>query len=146
MRVERCSPFRDVPAQRSVGARGLLCLYKPIHMAQESFSVLRSPFTVQAYDGEQRLTQLDRIKGMTTQIAAVDADLDQALAELDMLRHLEDDAVRDALVSEGWDDKVDAKRAKRDVARCDKRIKGLESDRVKLVTRRTAMIDRLAAQ
>jgi hypothetical protein len=89
---------------------------------------------------------LDRIKSMNSEIAAVDADLDQAVAELDMLRHLEDDAVRDALVSEGWDDRVDAKHAKRDVARCEKRIKGLERDRQKLVKRRTAMIDKLAAQ
>ena len=89
---------------------------------------------------------LDRVKGMTTQIAGVDADLDQAVAELDMLRHLEDDAARDALVSEGWDDRVDAKNAKRDVDRCVKRIKRLEMDREKLVTRRSAMIDRLAAQ
>jgi len=92
------------------------------------------------------MTQLDRIKGMTAQIDHVDADLDQAVAELDMLRHLEDDAVRDALVSEGWDDKVDAKNARRDVDRCVKRIKGLEKDREKLVNRRSAMIDRLAAQ
>jgi hypothetical protein len=89
---------------------------------------------------------LERIKGVTVQIADVDADLDQAVAELDMLRHLEDDAARDALVSEGWDDRVDAKNAKRDVARCVKRIKRLEKDREKLVTRRSAMIDRLAAQ
>jgi len=92
------------------------------------------------------MTQLDRIKGMTAEIAAIDVDLDQAVAELDMLRHLEDDAVRDALVSEGWDDKVDAKHAKRDVARCVKRIKGLERDREKLVHRRASMIDKLAAQ
>ena len=92
------------------------------------------------------MTQLDKIKGMTAQIASVDADLDQAVAELDMLKHLEDDAVRDALVSEGWDDRVDAKRAKRDVLRCEKRIKGLEKDRLNLVRRRTAMIDKLAAQ
>ena len=92
------------------------------------------------------MTQLDRIKAMTAQVTAVDADLDQAVAELDMLRHLEDDAFRDALVSEGWDDKVDAKHAKRDVARCVKRIKGLERDREKLVKRRALMIDRLAAQ
>jgi hypothetical protein len=83
---------------------------------------------------------------MTAEIAAVDADLDQAVAELDMLRHLEDDAVRDALVSNGWDDKVDAKHAKRDVDRCIKRIKGLEADRAKLVKRRASMIDKLAAQ
>jgi len=89
---------------------------------------------------------LDKIKGMTTWIALVDADLDQAVAELDMLRHLEDDALRDALVSEGWDDRVDAKHASRDVARCEKRIRSLERDRVKLVKRRTAMIDKLAAQ
>jgi hypothetical protein len=89
---------------------------------------------------------LGRIKGMTAQIADVDADLDQAVAEVDMLRHLEDDAMRDALVSEGWDDRVDAKNAKRDVDRCLKRINGLENDRAKLVKRRSAMIDRLAAQ
>ncbi len=89
---------------------------------------------------------LDRIKGMTVQIADVDTDLDQAVAELDMLRHLEDDAARDALVSEGWDDRVDAKNARRDVDRCVKRIKGLEKDREKLVNRRSTMIDRLAAQ
>ncbi|MEN8238190.1 MAG: hypothetical protein ABFR53_03195 [Actinomycetota bacterium] len=92
------------------------------------------------------MTQLDKIKGMSVQIAAVDADLDQAVAELDMLKHLSDDAERDALVSDGWDDKVDAKNAKRDVARCEKRIKGLERDRAKLVKRRADMIDRLAAQ
>jgi hypothetical protein len=89
---------------------------------------------------------LERINGMTAQIADVDADLDQAVAELDMLQHLEDDAARDALVSEGWDDRVDAKNAKRDVDRCVKRIKGLEKDREKLAKRRSAMIDRLAAQ
>ena len=89
---------------------------------------------------------LDKIKAMSAQIAAVDTDMDQAVAELDMLKHIEDDAVRDALVSEGWDDRVDAKHARRDVARCEKRIAGLERDRAKLVKRRTAMIDRLAAQ
>ncbi len=92
------------------------------------------------------MTQLERIKGMTAEIAAVDTDLDQAVAELDMLIHLEDDALRDALVSEGWDDKVDAKHARRDVARCERRIKGLERDRERLVKRRATMIDRLAAQ
>jgi len=89
---------------------------------------------------------LEKIKGMTTWIALVDADLDQAVAELDMLHHLEDDAARDALVSEGWDDRVDAKHARRDVDRCKKRIVGLERDRAKLVKRRAAMIDKLAAQ
>ena len=92
------------------------------------------------------MNQIDRIKALNAEVEAVDADLDQAVAELDMLQHLEDDAVRDALVSEGWDDRVDAKRAKADVDRCLKRIKGLEKDRERLVKRRTAMIDRLAAQ
>jgi hypothetical protein len=63
-----------------------------------------------------------------------------------MLHHLEDDAVRDALVSENWDDKVDAKRASADVARCEKRIRGLETDRTRLVERRKRMIDKLASQ
>jgi hypothetical protein len=92
------------------------------------------------------MNQIDRIKGLNAEVEAIDADLDQAVAELDMLQHVEDDAVRDALVSEGWDDRVDAKRAKADVDRCLKRIKGLEKDRERLVKRRTAMIDRLAAQ
>ncbi len=91
------------------------------------------------------VTRLDKIKGMTARIEAVDADLEQAVAELDMLRHLEDDALRDALVSEGWDDKVEAKHAQRDVARCEKRIRRLERDRAKLVNRRAAMIEKLAA-
>jgi hypothetical protein len=109
------------------------------------------PIRIQPSDASQQpggttVGPLDRIKGITAQIADVDTDLDQAVAELDMLRHLEDDAMRDALVSEGWDDKVDAKNATRDVDRCVKRIKSLEKDREKLVKRRSAMIDRLAAQ
>lgn len=89
---------------------------------------------------------LSKIKALTTRIEDVDRDLDQARSELDMLNHLEDDAVRDALVSEGWDDKVDAKRAHADVRRCEKRIDRLTRDRSKLVERRTWMIDKLAAQ
>ena len=92
------------------------------------------------------MTSLDKIRGLTTRIEAIDLDLGQARAELDMLHHLEDDAVRDALVSENWDDKVDAKRASADVARCEKRIRGLENDRTRLVERRKRMIDKLASQ
>ena len=92
------------------------------------------------------MTSLDKIKGLTTRIEAIDLDLGQARAELDMLEHLEDDAVRDALVSENWDDKVDAKRAYADVVRCEKRIRGLQNDRTRLVERRKRMIDRLASQ
>jgi Spy/CpxP family protein refolding chaperone len=89
---------------------------------------------------------LSKIKALSARIEGVDRDLDQARAELDMLNHLEDDAMRDALVSENWDDKVDAKRAHADVQRCEKRIDRLTRDRSRLVDRRTWMIDKLAAQ
>ncbi len=91
------------------------------------------------------MATLDKIHGLNAQIAAVDTDVDQAHAELDMLRHLADDALRDAAVSDNYDDRADAKMTNADVARCERRIKGLLRERGKLVRKRDRLVDKLAA-
>jgi len=88
---------------------------------------------------------LDRIWGLNAQIAAVEADIGQARAELDMLRHIADDALRDAAVTDNYEDRADAKMTHADVARCERRIDGLARERVKLVRKRDRMVDKLAA-
>lgn len=88
---------------------------------------------------------LDKIQRLNNEIAAIDRDIDQSRAELGMLQHLEDDAVRDAVVSDHYDDRADAKMTKADVVRCEKRIRGLERDRGRIVSRRQRMVDKLTA-
>jgi len=91
------------------------------------------------------VAMLDKIRGLNVQIAAVDADIDQARAELNMLQHLADDAIRDAAVTENYDDRADAKMTHADVARCERRIEGLARERAKLVRKRDRMVNKLAA-
>lgn len=87
---------------------------------------------------------LDKIHSLNVEIAAVDADIDQADTELGMLRHLADDALRDAAVSGNYDDRTDAKMTNADVTRCERRIKGLLRERHRLVRKRDRMVDKLA--
>lgn len=90
-------------------------------------------------------SELDRISGLSVQIAALDAQIEQVRAESSMLRHIDDDAQRDAAVSDRWDDRADARRTAADVARIDQQIVGMENSRSSLVAKRNGLISKLAA-
>ena len=80
-----------------------------------------------------------RLLALTDEIARLHDDLDQANAELNMLQHLQDDAVRDSAAG-GPIEREDARVGARDVARFRKlveelsgRIETLDAKRVKLL-------------
>jgi hypothetical protein len=88
---------------------------------------------------------LDRIKGITAQIAVLDAQIGQSLEEMSMLEHIDDDAQRDASVTDNYEDRAEAKMTRSDVARMSKQITNLEKDRTRLVTTRDKLIAKLAS-
>jgi hypothetical protein len=88
---------------------------------------------------------LDRIKGITAQIAVLDAQIGQSLEEMSMLQHIDDDAQRDASVTDNYEDRAEAKMTRSDVARMSKQITNLEKDRTRLVTTRDKLIAKLAS-
>ncbi len=92
------------------------------------------------------MTRLDRIKGLNTQIVELDHQIEQVAAELLVLRHIDDDAQRDAAVSERYDDHADARMTRRDVARMTEQVSGLERDRTKLIRKRDRLIAKLASR
>jgi len=89
---------------------------------------------------------LARIKGINGQIVALDADIEQVADELAMLRHIDDDAKRDAAVSGNYDDRVAAKMTHADVVRIEKQIVNMERTRARLVAKRDRLVRILAAQ
>ncbi len=91
-------------------------------------------------------SSLDRIRGINAQIAALDGQITQAEVEVSMLKHIDDDAQRDAVVSENYEDRSAAKMTRSDVLRFQKQIQNMERDRTKLVTKRDALIGKLAAE
>jgi len=88
---------------------------------------------------------IGRIQAMNAEIVSIDAAIAQARAELDMLVHIDDDAQRDAAVSGRYEDRVDAKRSARDLARIERYISSLTGNQQKLVRRRDHEVARLAA-
>ena len=89
---------------------------------------------------------LDRIKALTAAIEACDHDISLAEAELGMLTHIDDDARRDALVSDHAEDRQVARMTASDVKRLGRHIDKLAAERSKLVRRRAKAIDKLATR
>ncbi len=63
-----------------------------------------------------------------------------------MLQHLDDDAQRDAVVSDSWEGRAEARRTTADVARIDKQVLRMEQLRSKLVGKRDGLIRKLTAR
>jgi flagellar biosynthesis chaperone FliJ len=88
---------------------------------------------------------LTRIRGLNAQISVLDQQIDQTIVEVSMLAHIDDDAQRDAVVSERYEDRVAAKMTRSDVIRIETHLASLERDRSKLVHKRDKLIRKLAA-
>ncbi|MEN8041774.1 MAG: hypothetical protein ABFR95_09755 [Actinomycetota bacterium] len=88
---------------------------------------------------------LDRIKGLNAQIAVIESQIDQSTAEVSMLEHINDDAQRDAAVTERYEDIADANMTDGDVKRIRSHIRAMEKDRSKLVAKRDRLVRKLAA-
>ncbi len=87
---------------------------------------------------------LDAIHAMNAKISDIEDEIGQASAEADMLRHIDDDAQRDALVSDNAEDRQIARMTKKDVRRAEKYVDRLVRQRETLVRKRTRAIDRIA--
>ncbi len=84
-----------------------------------------------------------RIFRLGDEIAAL-VDAERQLAEeLEMLRHIDDDARRDALVSESPLDRADARETAADVARAERNLTDLRRRRERLEAKRDRLIGRL---
>ena len=81
---------------------------------------------------------------MNARIADLDDDIAQATAEVEMLQHIDDDAQRDALVTENAEDRQIARMTHRDVRRAQKFVDRLVRDRERLVRKRAKAIDKIA--
>lgn len=66
-----------------------------------------------------------------------------ALEELTVHRHLHDDAVRDASVSEHPIDRADARETATDVSRSERSVRGIQRQVAKLKIKRARMMGRL---
>jgi len=89
------------------------------------------------------LKALDRINGLSAQIHDLDEQMQQMTIEVSMLQHIDDDAQRDAAVSENYDDRSAAKMTRSDVERMAKHVRSMERTRSKLVTKRDRLITKL---
>ena len=78
------------------------------------------------------------------EIAALDEAIHLAREELIFHDHLNDDAQRDAAVSESPIDRSDARETGSDVRRMQAHIAGLEKRRLKLDEKRARLLDRLS--
>lgn len=84
-----------------------------------------------------------RILRLNDQIAALAAAEAQASAELGMLMHIDDDAQRDALVSDHPIDRADARETEADVQRFRRHVEQLARKRRRLEAKRDRMLSRL---
>jgi hypothetical protein len=89
-------------------------------------------------------TVLDRILGLNAQLSTLDVHIEQVSQELSMLRRLDDDATRDATVSQRYEDRAAAKMTGSDVARMEKHLLSMEMDRVRMTAKRDRLIKKLA--
>jgi len=92
------------------------------------------------------VSDLDRIRGINAQIVTLDTQIAQAEAEASMLEHIDDDAQRDAIVTESYDDRVTAKMTHADVTRIESHVRSMQRNRGRLVNTRDRLIGRLSAQ
>lgn len=88
-------------------------------------------------------TELDKIHSLNAVIVSLEGDIEQSRAELGMLEHLNDDAQRDAVVSDHAQDRQDARMTASDVQRMGRHISKLEAKRAKTVARRDGAVDKL---
>ena len=84
-----------------------------------------------------------RIFGLNDEISRFEGDLDQARAELDVHRHLADDATRDAAVSDSPFDREDARETTADVARFERLVDHLLDKIGELTAKRDRLLDKL---
>jgi hypothetical protein len=96
-------------------------------------------------DPSHSVSLLTRIRGLNAQISVLDQQIDQTTVEASMLAHIDDDAQRDAVVSERYEDRVAAKMTRSDVTRIETHLANLERDRSKLAHKRDKLIRKLAA-
>jgi len=85
----------------------------------------------------------ERLFRMSDEITALRRDEDLAVEELIMLRHLDDDAQRDAAAYDTPMDRVDAKETSGDVARMERHITELRRTRASLEAKRDRLLRRL---
>jgi hypothetical protein len=90
--------------------------------------------------------KLDKTRSLNGRIESLDADLVQVRQELEILQHIDDDAQRDAAVSENYDDRAAARMTQSDVARMEKHLRDLDRARAKLVAKRDRLIRKLVAK
>lgn len=86
---------------------------------------------------EQRLFRIN------DEIAALRRDEERVAEELNVHRHLNDDAQRDAAVSDSPIDRADARDTAADVARFEASLAGLRKQREKLEARRDRLLAKL---
>jgi hypothetical protein len=86
-----------------------------------------------------------RIFRLADEIARLGEEIRLAEEELMMLQHLDDDAQRDAAVTQSPIDRDDARVTGQDVARFQRHIMELRRRRAALEERRRALVERLGA-
>jgi len=86
-----------------------------------------------------------RIFRLADEIARVSEEIRLAEEELAILRHLDDDARRDAAVTGSPIDRDDARVAAQDVARFERHVMSLRERRAELEERRRSLVERLGA-
>lgn len=84
-----------------------------------------------------------KILRLNDEIAALEYEAELVREELIMHQHLDDDAQRDAAVSNNPIDVADAKETAGDVARAQSVIDKLQSDRARLIEKRDHLLSRL---
>jgi hypothetical protein len=89
-------------------------------------------------------SKLAAIHTLNGRIAEIDEEILQAGAEVDMLRHLDDDARRDALVTDSSEDRQVARMTAKDLSRAERYVERLRRERAKLVEKRDKSIQKLA--
>ena len=85
-----------------------------------------------------------RIFRINDEIERLLAELRQASAELDIHRHLADDAQRDAAVSDSPFDREDARDTSADVARFERLVEHLQAQIDRASTKRDQLLDKLS--
>jgi hypothetical protein len=85
----------------------------------------------------------DRIFRLNDEIEALRQAEQLAANELDIHRHLNDDAQRDAAVSDNPFDRADARDTAADVARFERHIAKLQQTRIKLEAKRDKLLAKL---
>lgn len=86
--------------------------------------------------------RVNRVFRLNDEIAALVQRAAQAGEELAVLRHLDDDARRDAAVGDAFD-RADARRTAADVARMEAQVARIQSEIRKLESKRDRLLDGL---